>query len=170
VNLLRRIERFKARPFVYINTAFHQLRRRGGNQITSPRCRVVDSTIVISPDNKVLLPCYHFQQRQIDIDKPDDGGEKSDGQNRLQKLRQSAAWKFYQKNQGRFTFCQGCDLNCYFDPSFQYQPDDYFWLSILAKSRYWFDKSIRRRLRKKIDMRPARDIAESIINNYDASL
>ena len=168
--LLRKIERLKTRPFVYVNTAFHQLRRRGGNQINSPRCRVIDSTIVISPDNNVLLPCYHFQQQKINIDRPNLKDMTEDGQNRLQRIRRSAVFKYYQKRQGRFDFCQGCHLNCYFDPSFQYQLDDYFWLSILAKSRYWFDKNIRRRLQGgTVDRRPARDIAESIIKNHDAS-
>lgn len=170
-SLLRTIERYNAKPFVYVNTAFHQLRRRGGNHINSPRCRVVNSTIVISPDNKVLLPCYHFQQRHIDIDEPNLEGMKSNGNNRLRSIRQSAAWRYYQQRQGRFDFCQGCHLNCYFDPSFQYELDDYFWLSVLAKSRYWFDKNVRRRLQGgQIDRRPARDIAESIIDNYDPSL
>ena len=168
LRLLRQVERFKAKPFVYVNTAFHKLRRAGGNRIAAPRCRVVDSTIVISPDNKVLLPCYHFRQKGIDVGSFNGEANKRGAQNRLHGIRQSSMWSWFQRRQGRFDFCQGCHLNCYFDPSFHYRMDDYFWLSLLAKSRYWWDKNIRRRVyAHTIDPRPAMDIAQSIIKKYD---
>ena len=34
----------------------------GGNDPKDPVCRAVSSTVVISPENKLLLPCYHFKK------------------------------------------------------------------------------------------------------------
>lgn len=193
LRILKQIERFSAAPFVYVNKAFHLLRRRGGNNTKNPRCRVMDSTIVISPDNKVVLPCYHFQQEEVSLDKKviasDSAFFAESRGNLLQKIscvfrrslrglaaarddvssfRNFSTWRFYHKNQGRFDFCQGCHLNCYFDPSFHYKADDYFGLSLVAKSRYWWDKTSRRTLKTKtFDSRPAADIAKEIMTKYD---
>ncbi|MDZ7725015.1 MAG: radical SAM protein [candidate division KSB1 bacterium] len=125
---LAKLERYAASPFIYVNKAFHHLRRNGGNQIQSPRCRVMDAAVVISPDNKLLLPCFHYAQTALPITGP------------LAALRQQPEWKYYQKNQGRLSVCQGCDLNCYFDPSFHYQFDIFFLESIVAKMRYTYHK------------------------------
>lgn len=186
VPVLRQIERFAAAPFVYVNKAFHLLRRRGGNDIRTPRCRVMDSTIVISPDNRVVLPCYHFQHEKLvykviashNVTKrslvrelfrsAESASVAPILRNDVEFIRSTSTWQYYKKNQGRFNFCQGCHLNCYFDPSFQYKIDEYFFLSMLAKSRYWWDKNIRRTfMRKKIDNRPAMEIAVDIMKKYD---
>ncbi len=151
VTFLKQIERFAASRFVYLNKAFHLLRQRGGNDRKNPRCRVMDSTIVLSPDNHVVLPCYHCRQDKVTLDS----------------FRKSSTWHYYHKNQGRFDFCHGCHLNCYFDPSFHYHMDDYLWLSLVAKSRYWWDKNVYRKLfAKKWDARPAAEIAREILLNY----
>ena len=164
-NILKRIERYASSPFVYVNKAFHQLRRSGGNSTTAPRCRVMDSTIVISPDNKIVVPCYHFQQLNLSLHEHANMDDLKD----LKSWRRSFAWKYYQKNQGRFKFCQGCHLNCYFDPSFFYKVDSYFWQSLLAKSRYWRDKYIRKKMPgSKFEKRPAIDIAAEIMGQYDS--
>ncbi len=156
LDVLEKIESCASSPFIYVNKAFHKLRRQGGNSTKAPRCRVMDSTIVIAPDNKLVMPCYHFQQQQVNLNGTDVAS--------AQKL---SIWKYYQKNQGRFDFCQGCHLNCYFDPSFHYKLDDYFWQSTIAKSRYWWDKNTRRRLAgKKANTRPAADIAAEIMDKY----
>jgi len=166
IKVLEVLDRYRATPFVYVNSAFHRLRRRGGNDIRAPRCRVVDSTIVISPDDKIVLPCWHFQQKGINVGRlQEDTRERG---NRLEQIRQSRQWRYFQRRQGRFEFCQGCHLNCYFDPSFLYRMDDYFWTSLLAKSRYWWHKNILRRLAThKTDKRPAMTVAQEIVRKHD---
>jgi MoaA/NifB/PqqE/SkfB family radical SAM enzyme len=120
------IERFCQHPYVYINRAFHRLRRQGGNQTAHPRCRVMDAVLVILPDDRLATPCFHFSQDIRPI-------------SHLADMRQEAWFKNMQKQQGRFADCQGCDLNCYFDPSFMYGADYYFFQSVQAKARYaWF--------------------------------
>lgn len=122
---------YTADPFVYINRGILRFMKKNGNDITNSRCRAVTTTIVISPDNKLLLPCYHRQHTQIPI------------QNNLYQLYRSKKIQNYKKMDGRFPFCQHCSISCYFDPSFAYGIDDYFLLSQLSKIKYGWDKYVR---------------------------
>jgi len=154
---LKFLEKFQYKPYVYINKAFHRLRKKGGNSINNPRCRAVDSTLVISPDDHVLLPCFHFNRGKIAVN-----GSLND-------VLKSGELKKYQKQQGRFDFCEHCMLNCYFDPSFMYKCDAYFFESIFAKARYVYYKHIRRKadhLFNRFDNRPALQIIKDINKNY----
>ena len=135
IKILDYIEKFQISPYVYQNRALHRLLRSGGNKRTFPRCRAVTSTIVISPNNEVLFPCFHFQQLALPI--------KDD----LKQVRNSPKIKLFKKQQGTFSFCEGCTINCYFDPSFLYRIDSYFWLSLSSKMKYGVDKYLRTKLR-----------------------
>jgi MoaA/NifB/PqqE/SkfB family radical SAM enzyme len=124
LEILRRESR---KPYVYLNDAQYRLMRNSGNQIDSPRCRVVDSTVVISPDNHLLLPCYHHHNQKIPLDKP------------LREILNSKEYDDALSRQGRFCFCDGCTINCYFDPSFLYKFDPYFIDSLISKAKYaWY--------------------------------
>lgn len=129
-SILIHLERFQNKPFIYINRALHYFRKNGGNKINIPRCRAVSSTITISPDNQLLLPCFHQKSGSIQI-YPD-----------LVTIINSPAYQNYQKLEGRFPFCDGCSINCYFDPSFTHQIDRYFLLSIVSKTKYVVDKYV----------------------------
>ncbi len=121
------LEKFCHYPYVYLNQAFIRLRRHGGNSIAKPRCRAVSSTLVISPDNQILLPCYHYTQKKLPAPAA------------LSEIYKDKTWREYHRMQGRFNFCQGCTINCYFDPSFLYAPDVYLLKSLAAKARYtWY--------------------------------
>ncbi len=124
------LDKFRREKYVYINRAFHQLIRDGGNQTSHPRCRAVSSSIVISPQNELLLPCFHHAQLAIPLN------------NNLTQVIRSHAYRRFKKQQGTFPFCQGCTINCYFDPSFLYKVDRYFWLSLISKAKYAFDKYV----------------------------
>ena len=117
-------------PFVYVNNALNRLHKSGGNDIQNPRCRVVDSCFVISPQNELLLPCYHFAQTRGSIGRS------------LYKVRNSPAFIEARINQGRMDFCKGCSINCYFDPSFLYKFDFYLFASLIAKLKYFINKEI----------------------------
>ncbi len=120
---LNYIEQYKQHPYVYINPAFHRLRRRGGNQTDHPRCRVMDAVIVILPDDQLAVPCFHFNQTRRPI-------------SHLKVMQDEKWFKDIKRQQGKFPTCQGCVLNCYFDPSFLYVPDLLFYESMQAKLRY----------------------------------
>jgi len=163
--LLSDVDAFAAHPFVYVNKAFHRLRRRGGNQTGHPRCRVIDSTIVISPQNEIILPCFHcgfcriplaissnHRPAVINMAPPgwqqrisasmNDHQARQHHRNPIKRFRESETFRLFKKMQGRFSFCSGCHINCYFDPSFVYQPDEYMLLSLQAKARYAFYKYV----------------------------
>ncbi len=104
------------RPWVYLNKGFVTLRKNGGNQIAAPMCKAATSTIVISPDNKLVMPCYHLGLEELPIE----------GQ--LYNLRHSEKVKEHIKMEGRYDGCQGCTVNCYMQPSMA-----------VNLNRYWFD-------------------------------
>jgi len=130
-NSLNRILSYSQEPYVYVNRGMIRLMKAGGNSIQNPRCRAVSTTIVISPDNHMLLPCYHKYVKKMPVN------------NELFKLYNSKSVRYMKKMQGRFPFCEGCSISCYFDPSFTYGIDNYFLLSQLSKVKYCYDKFIR---------------------------
>lgn len=125
------LDQFKKEPYVYINKALHHLIREGGNKRYRPRCRAISSSIVISLQNELLLPCFHHQQLSIPI------------RSIIKQILHSQTYKLLKKQQGTFPFCDGCTINCYFDPSFLYKLDRFFWLSLASKFKYGFDKYFR---------------------------
>ncbi|MDG5816435.1 radical SAM protein [Chitinispirillales bacterium ANBcel5] len=119
---------FSKRRGVYLNKAHIVLRQRGGNRIEAPRCRAVSSTVVLLPDNTMALPCYHHREELVPVD--------GDLFNRLSGQRRRRA----KENEGTYSFCEGCHINCYMDPSYQYRFDRYFRVSITSKLKYAWDK------------------------------
>lgn len=127
---------------VYMNKAFLRLRRNGGNHIKDPKCKAVSRVIVISPDNQIVLPCYHFSDKTIKIDKP------------IREIRNSPEVKHYAAMEGRFDYCEGCTVNCYFEPSFAF-PTNYYAISALtSKFKYSFNKLIKQKFKKQFTKAP----------------
>jgi MoaA/NifB/PqqE/SkfB family radical SAM enzyme len=119
---------------VYLNKGFMKLRRDGGNNINDPSCKAVSRVIVISPYNEIILPCYHFANDKIKIDRP------------LSEIRNSEKIKFFIENEGRFDFCQGCTVNCYFEPSFAFPTNLYSIASLTSKFKYSYNKLVKQKL------------------------
>ncbi len=88
---------------VYVNDSQIEFIALGGNKIERPQCRAMTRNIVISPDNYLLMPCFHHQKDKIKID------------NNLEEIVQSDRYLAMRKNEGRFPFCSGCTINCYMD-------------------------------------------------------
>jgi MoaA/NifB/PqqE/SkfB family radical SAM enzyme len=90
--------------------------KAGGNDTQNPRCKAVDAVIAISPNNELLLPCYHFTQTGVPIE------------GRLYELyRESEVVEEYRQSQGRLSVCEGCTVWCYLIPSF-FKGIDKYWL------------------------------------------
>ncbi|MGE5497821.1 MAG: radical SAM/SPASM domain-containing protein [Syntrophothermus sp.] len=121
---------------VYINEGFIRLRQDGGNNISSPSCRAVSRVIVISPDNSIILPCYHFAHKNITIDRP------------IAEIMKTAVYEEFRKMEGKFSFCQGCTVNCYFEPSFAFPINLYSFISLRSKVKYSFYKLVRQKIKK----------------------
>ena len=84
-----------------MNFALLKFIEDGGNQLFDPVCRAVSSTVVISPDNYLMLPCYHHCSKRIKIE------------NNLFELHSSVEVKAIKKNVGCFKFCENCKITCY---------------------------------------------------------
>ncbi len=98
------------------NKAAVKLVKDGGNDTQNPRCKAVDAVIAISPNDELLLPCYHFAQQAVPI------------QGRLFQLyREGEAVESHRQSQGRLSVCEGCTVWCYLIPSF-FKGIDKYWI------------------------------------------
>lgn len=127
----RKALQYSRRPGVYLNQAHLYLRKTGGNNISKTGCRAVSSTLVILPDNKLALPCYHHREQALKIET--NLIDCFDHPQRIEAI----------KKQGTYSFCKGCHINCYFDPSYTYQINLLYIMSMGAKIKYAFDKYVR---------------------------
>ncbi|PLX32458.1 MAG: radical SAM protein [Ignavibacteria bacterium] len=134
---LTRTEEFARRPMVYLNPSFLTLRRRGGNDPKNPLCRAVSRVIVISPENEILLPCYHLHFERLPI-----GGD-------LASVWGSERVQWHREREGRHDFCSGCTINCYFEPSFAFPTNRMGIAAVPSKIRYGYDKYVRQVFRNR---------------------
>lgn len=125
---LEALRRWTDKPGVYLNSAFLDLRVQGGNHVDNPMCKAGSSTVVISPENKLMLPCYHLGIEEIPIDRPLDELWKSEQVQELVKL------------EGRHPKCEGCAINCYMEPSMAVEMNRQWWKSIGSTLRYSLEK------------------------------
>jgi MoaA/NifB/PqqE/SkfB family radical SAM enzyme len=130
------LEGFASRPMTYLNPSFITLRRRGGNDVSKPLCRAVSRVVVVSPTNELLLPCYHLANEAVPI-----GAD-------LLAARRSERVRWHRSMEGRHDFCQGCTINCYFEPSFAFPVNLLSLRSVPSKVRYGYNKYLRRRRAK----------------------
>ncbi len=129
-------EAFAKRKMVYLNPSFITLRRLGGNDPADPLCRAVSRVIVISPQNELLLPCYHLHFEKLPI------GDS------LYEAWSSERVRWHREREGRHDFCHGCTINCYFEPSFAFPTNRLSLASVPSKIRYGFAKYVRQPLRR----------------------
>jgi MoaA/NifB/PqqE/SkfB family radical SAM enzyme len=118
---------------VCVNWAFLEFYLDGGNQKNKPRCRAISSTIVISPDDHLLLPCYHMHDERLKI-------QHENGRSNLDDIWRGRHVQEKRKQEGAWDFCQGCTIWCYFETSFLWPPDKYFFLNLKSKARWGMEK------------------------------
>jgi MoaA/NifB/PqqE/SkfB family radical SAM enzyme len=121
---------------IYLNKGFIKLRRNGGNKRDNPKCKAVSRVIVISPSNEIVLPCYHLGNKFIPIDKP------------IREIRKSPEVIHYKKMEGRYEFCSGCTINCYFEPSFAFPFNQYSIASLSSKLKYGYNKLLKQKIKR----------------------
>lgn len=121
---LNELESWGRKKNVFINSAFLELRRDGGNHISNPVCRAASTTLVISPENELVLPCYHLGEKSFAIN----------GQ--LEKLYHQDEVRQLIASEGRLPACEGCTINCYMQPSFSVETGKYFWKSLPSTIKY----------------------------------
>lgn len=118
---LKRLKQWAKKKLVYLNEAFITLREDGGNHVHDPICKAASTTLVISPENKLVLPCYHLGTQAFDID------------NDLYALYHSEKVQKLMALEGRLPECEGCTINCYMQPSFAVEVNKY-WLKALPST------------------------------------
>jgi MoaA/NifB/PqqE/SkfB family radical SAM enzyme len=131
---LKKLSDWGNKPLVYINEAFISLRINGGNQIDAPVCKAGSSTLVISPENKLVLPCYHLGLEELAIE------------NRLYDLYLSSKVQELVSLEGKLPQCQACVINCYMQPSFAVEMNKYWWKALPSTLKYNRMKGTWRRL------------------------
>ena len=128
---LEYIEDFSRKPMTYLNPSFVALRRQGGNNTAKPMCKAVSRVVVISPDNEILLPCYHLHFEKIPI------------RESLVDAYRNKRIAWHRVQEGRHEMCSGCTINCYFEPSFAFPVNSLAIASIPSKVRYGFNKYLK---------------------------
>ncbi|MDX1628557.1 MAG: radical SAM protein [Fulvivirga sp.] len=123
-NTLEILKTWSRKKGVYLNDAFIQLRKDGGNHTSNPICKAASSTIVISPENKLVLPCYHLGVEEFPIN------------NNLYYLYKSEKVQKLVALEGRLPGCEGCTINCYMQPSFAVEINKYFWKALPSTLKY----------------------------------
>lgn len=121
---LEELERICRQPNIYLNTGVVNLMKEGGNDPDHPRCRAVSSALVISPENELLLPCFHHARTALPI------------RGKLLNVLDGKARREALRRQGRWEFCRGCTINCYLAPSLPYKWDRYFAAFIPSALKY----------------------------------
>lgn len=121
---LNELKKWANKPLVYLNEAFIQLRVDGGNDIGNPVCKAGSSTIVISPNNELVLPCYHLGMKNIPI------------HNNLYQIHKSDEVQQLISQEGKLKECQSCTINCYMQPSFAVEMNKYWFLALPSTFKY----------------------------------
>jgi len=116
------------KPNVYLNEAFLQLREAGGNHTLDPVCLAASTTLVITPENALRLPCYHLGKQDFPI------------HNNLYELYHQPQVAALRAMEGRLPECEGCTINCYMQPSFATRLDSYFLQALPSTLKYSFEK------------------------------
>ncbi len=115
---------FGKKKDVYLNGGFIQLRRDGGNHVNDPICKAASTTLVISPENKLVVPCYHLGEKEFEI---------NDG---LYDLYLSKEVEDIKSKEGKLKECEGCVINCYMQPSFAVNVNKYWWSALSSTLKY----------------------------------
>lgn len=125
---LKQLQWWGKQKNVYLNEAFISLRQNGGNHVDNPVCKAASTTLVISPENKLVLPCYHLGTKDFQIN------------NNLHELYQSAEVQEIVALEGKLKECEGCVINCYMQPSFAVEINKYFWKALPSTLKYNYIK------------------------------
>jgi MoaA/NifB/PqqE/SkfB family radical SAM enzyme len=121
---LKELKAWASKPYVYLNEAFIELRLDGGNHIDKPVCKAASTTLVISPENKLILPCYHLGIKEFQINR------------NLFELWNSQEVQAQVKLEGKLKECEGCTINCYMQPSFAIEVNKYFFKALPSTVKY----------------------------------
>jgi MoaA/NifB/PqqE/SkfB family radical SAM enzyme len=122
-----RLERMARGKGVTFDRGYIRFLDDGGNKTESPRCLASTSAVAISPDDCLILPCWHHEVRRIPI------------RGRLLALRNAPEAVEAREREGRYPFCEGCAVNCSIRASLFRRIDRYFLPSLVSAAEYLFE-------------------------------
>ncbi|HEY1045455.1 MAG TPA: radical SAM protein [Bacteroidia bacterium] len=125
---LEQLSKWSKRRLVYLNNGFIELRKDGGNHTNDPVCHAASTTIVISPENELILPCYHLGLQTHPI------------KGQLFELWNSKVIQEEIKKEGTYEGCESCTVNCYMQPSFAVELSKYWLKALPSTLKYNFNK------------------------------
>ena len=105
-NNIKLIKKYFLHPFIRMNLIDLDFYFRGGNNINHPSCLAGKSTLDISPDDYLLIPCFHHCMKKVRIN------------GNLLSIFYSKEWIDLYQNNGRYNFCNHCSIDCYFGLSY----------------------------------------------------
>jgi MoaA/NifB/PqqE/SkfB family radical SAM enzyme len=120
------LKQYFREPYVVMDLGFLKFVEGGGNNIHHPQCKAMSSTVVISPDNFLLLPCYHHAFKRIKIT------------GSLAEIYRSLEVRELIKKEGTFSFCANCQIYCYMRTSLFSR---YPYLSVRSMVKYVIERS-----------------------------
>jgi len=127
-NFADHIKKYYKQPYVCADLAHVEFVKNMGNDISKPMCKAIDSTVVISPDNYLLLPCFHKNTCRLKIE------------NNLYDLYNSEKTQKMKSMDGKWAFCKGCTIYCYMRSSYYKSfPSKYFFLFVRSQLKTLFE-------------------------------
>ena len=120
------------KPYIFIDLAYFEFLENNGNNIHKPKCKAGQSVVAISPDNCLLLPCYHHQLERIYFG------------NDLHSIYYSKKVQNILKYTATYPFCENCKITCYMGTSFITNLDRYFLFSIFSNAKFILERKIRK--------------------------
>ncbi len=126
VELSRRIKGWIKEPNIWTNEACLKAHVDGGNRTAQPRCRSTTAAVVVSPDNKLVLPGFYCKKDLIPID------------GSLYDLYQSDFVQRYREDEGKWDFCEGCQFFGNYESGFLWPMDRYFYLNTTSRLKWLY--------------------------------
>ena len=100
----------------------------GSDKYTDIETQMLDFLVsCISPDDRLILPCFHFRTGMLPIS------------GKLGELLASEEVKNERLNEGRHSFCEGCTVYCYMRASLFRKVDRYFLPTLLSAAKYAYE-------------------------------
>ena len=128
---IEHIKYYSRNKYMSFNLAALEFIKAHGNKISNPRCRASETTITISPDNCLLLPCSKTGSGKIRIE----GSIRETLKKNDHILQQ----------QGRMNICNSCTAWPYMLPSFLKKKDKYFFLNLWSLSKmFWKEYNLKK--------------------------
>jgi len=125
---IARMKKYFWHPYVRMSLPDLDFYVQDGNDTDHPRCKVGRSTLDISPDNCLTIPCFHRSIQKVKID------------NNLLSLYHSFEWKKFFGDAGTYEFCKHCNIDCYFGMSYWDKIGDHFFKQNVTFLKNWVEE------------------------------